>query len=116
MQPQNLDWASAEKVKRKVRKRVLMACLDVAIMAQLSERRVLSAANIILILEKRSNIQLSAGTVYPALYALERDGNIKRLPNRRKRLYVLTSKGEEIIKNMREDVGELNKIINELLG
>jgi predicted transcriptional regulator len=103
MQPQNLDWASAEKVKRKVRKRVLMACLDVAIMAQLSERRVLSAANIILILENRSNIQLS-------------DGNIKRFPNRRKRLYVLTSKGEEIIKNMREDVGELNKIINELLG
>jgi DNA-binding PadR family transcriptional regulator len=53
--------------------------------------------------------------VYPVLYALERDGNIKRLPNRRKKLYVLTNKGEETIKNMRGNIGELNKMIGELI-
>jgi DNA-binding PadR family transcriptional regulator len=85
-------------------------------MSQLSERGVLSATNIISVFKKRYNIQLSAGTVYPVLYALEREGNIRRLPNRRKKFYVLTSKGEETIKNMRGNVGELNKMINELLG
>jgi DNA-binding PadR family transcriptional regulator len=113
--PQNSDWASAQKVILKVRKRVLTACLDVAIMSQLSERRVLSATNIISIFKKRYNIQLSAGTVYPVLYALEKDGNIRRLPNRRKKLYVLTSKGKETIKNFRENVGNLNTLINELI-
>jgi len=97
------------------RKRILRAVLAPAILAQLAERRFLSATNIILIFKKRCNIQLSAGTVYPVLYALERDGNIKRLPNRRKKLYVLTSKGKETIKNMRGNVEELNKVINELL-
>jgi DNA-binding PadR family transcriptional regulator len=113
--PQNSDSASAQKVMRKIRKRVLTACLDVAIMAQLAERRFLSPTNIISVFQKRYNIQLSAGTVYPVLYALERDGNIKRLPNRRKKLYVLTNKGEETIKNMRGNIGELNKMIGELI-
>ena len=114
MLPQNSNWASAQKVILKVRKRVLTACLDVAIMAQLSERRVLSATNIISIFKKRYNIQLSAGTVYPVLYALERDGNIQRLPNRRKKLYVLTSRGKETIENFRENIGNLNTLIDEL--
>lgn len=111
---QNSDSLSAQKVILKVRKRVLTACLDVAIMAQLSERRVLSTPNIIEIFKKHYNIQLSAGTVYPVLYKLEKDGNIKRLPNRRKRLYVLTRKGKEVIENFRENVGNLNTLIDEL--
>jgi DNA-binding PadR family transcriptional regulator len=114
--PKNLFGAPTQKVLRKVRKRVLKACLDVAILAELSEKKVLSATNIILFFEKRFEIQLSAGTVYPVLYALERDGKIRRLPNRRKTFYVLTSKGEEIIKDIQGSVGELYSIIDELLG
>jgi DNA-binding PadR family transcriptional regulator len=98
------------------RKRILKAVLAPAILAQLAERRFLSATNIISVFKKRWNIQLSSGTVYPVLYALERDGTIKRLPNRRKKLYVLTSKGKETIKNMQGNTEELNKMINELLG
>lgn len=117
MLPQNSDWASAQKVKRKVRKRVLKGCLDVAIMAQLSERRVLSATNIISILEKRYNIQLSAGTVYPVLYALERDGKINRVPYyRAKRLFVLTSKGREEIKYFQTNSFCLHEMLEEIFG
>jgi DNA-binding PadR family transcriptional regulator len=110
----NLDSSSAPEVLE-VRKRVLKACLAVAIMAQLSERNVLSATNIISLFKKRHKIQLSPGTLYPVLYALERDGKIRRLPNRRKRLYGLTSKGKETIRNIRGNVGELHKMISELL-
>jgi hypothetical protein len=63
MLPQNLDWSSPQRVILKVQKKVLAACLDVAIMALLSKRGVLSATNIISIFKKRYNIQLSAGTV-----------------------------------------------------
>jgi DNA-binding PadR family transcriptional regulator len=100
----------------KVRKRILKACLSAAIMAQLSERRVLSATNLIEIFKRRYNIQLSAGTVYPVLYALEKDGKIARLPNRRKRFYVLTDKGKASIKNIRGNVEELHKMINEMVS
>jgi DNA-binding PadR family transcriptional regulator len=99
---------------RKTRKRVLTACLDVAIMVQLSER-VLSATNIIATFKKRCNIQLSAGTVYPVLYTLERNGNIKRLPNRRKKLYVLTRKGKETTKYLQAHIRELHIMIDELI-
>jgi DNA-binding PadR family transcriptional regulator len=112
--PQNSDCLNAQEGILKVRKRVLKACLSVAIMAELSKRTALSATNIISILKKRYNIQLSAGTVYSVLYALEKDRNIQRLPNRRKKLYVLTNKGKENIKNIRRNIGELNKVINEL--
>ena len=85
-------------------------------MAELAERNVLSATNIILVFKKRYGIQLSSGTVYPVLEALERDGNIRRLPNRKKRLYVLTAMGKETIKNLQTNAGEIHKIINELIG
>jgi len=102
---------------RKIRKRVLTACLDVAIMAQLSERRFLSATNIISVFRKRYNIQLSAGTVYPVLYALERDGKIKRIPYyRAKRLFVLTSKGKEEIKYFQTNSYRLNELLEEIFG
>jgi DNA-binding PadR family transcriptional regulator len=98
------------------RKRILKAVLAPAILAQLGKRNVLSATNIIDILQKSYNIKLSAGTVYPVLDALETDGKIKRLPRRIKKLYVLTSKGKENIKNLQENMGDLQKMLNELLG
>ncbi|MBN1357397.1 helix-turn-helix transcriptional regulator [Candidatus Bathyarchaeota archaeon] len=82
----------------------------------MSERRFLSAPNIIEVFKKRYKIQLSAGTVYPVLYALEKDGKITRLPNRRKKFYVLTNEGKATINNIRENVEELHKIINELVS
>jgi DNA-binding PadR family transcriptional regulator len=85
-------------------------------MAQLSERTALSATNIISIFKKRYNIQLSAGTAYPVLYALEKDGNIQRLPNRRKKIYVLTNKGKAAIKDIRGNIEELHRMINELIS
>ena len=94
-----------------------MACLDVAIMAQLSEKGVLSATNIISILETRYNFQLSAGTVYPVLYALERDGKINRVPcYRAKRLFVLTSKGREEIKYLQKSSFSLHEMLEEIFG
>jgi DNA-binding PadR family transcriptional regulator len=109
--PQNSDSVFTQRV----RKRVLIACLDAAIMEQLSERRVLSATNIIAIFKKRFNIQLSPGTVYPVLYALEREGKIKRLPNRTKKLYVITNKGEISIKNLQANAGDIHMMIDGLI-
>lgn len=115
MIPKNSDWMSAQEVTQ-VRKRVLKACLAVAIMAQLSERSVLSATNIIAILQRNFNVKLSAGTVYPILDKLEKDGKIRRVPRRIKRLYVLTPKGKENIVNMQEKIEPIRGMVTELIS
>jgi DNA-binding PadR family transcriptional regulator len=99
----------------RIQKRILKAVLAPAILAQLAERRFLSAANIMDVLQKSSNIRLSSGTVYPVLDALEKEGKIKRLPRRINRLYVLTSKGQETVENMQLNAGELLMMISELI-
>jgi hypothetical protein len=46
---------------------------------------------------------------------MENDGNIKRLPNGRKKLYVLKSEGKEKLNVIRSYIGELQKVIGEIM-
>lgn len=111
----NQDSAPAQEVVLEVRKRVLKACLAPAILGLLSERNSISATNIIEVFKKCYDIALSSGTVYPVLDALEKKGDIKRLPHRIKRLYVLTNKGKATIENLQKNVGNLNNLVTELI-
>jgi DNA-binding PadR family transcriptional regulator len=101
------------KALQETRKRILKAVLAPAILAQLAERRFLSATNIIELLRKQHGIKLSSGTVYPILYKLEREGKIKRVPNRMKMLWVLNGKGKETVSDLQEIVKKLQNIIDE---
>lgn len=92
--------SSAEKESLEVRKRVLKAVLAPAILAVLSEMTMSSATNLIAVFKKRYGIQLSPGTVYPVLYALEKENEIKKLPHRIRNLYVITKKGKKTIEDL----------------
>ena len=109
------ETASSDKDLLEVRKRLLKACLSVAIPALLMEIHVSSATNIITVIKKRYNIQLSPGTLYPVLHSLVRDEKIKRIPHRTRDLYLLTSKGKETIVALQENVGNLNKLLTHLI-
>lgn len=98
-----------------LRRKLLKACIESAIIVQISERGFLSATDIIAVLRKRFEIQLSPGTVYPVLDKLEKEGKIEKLPNRRKRLYVLTSKGRETSESIGEKIGEINDFVTMLI-
>ena len=80
-----------------IQKRIVKAYLPAIIMIRLAEASITSANDIISIIKKRYNVEISPGTVYPALYRLESNGRIKELPKSTKKIYVLTEKGKEIM-------------------
>ena len=73
----------------------------------MNEARITSAPDIISVIKNRYNVRISPGTVYPIIYELERNGRIKRLPNRIKKIYTLTEKGKELIEYFQANANHL---------
>jgi len=76
--------------------RIVKNFLDVLVMAELRNNP-LSGYDVISLIHKKFNLLVSSGTVYSLLYSLERGGLIEGKLNDRKRVYVLTEKGEKAI-------------------
>lgn len=71
--------------------------LDVVILAELKKGLPKSGYDLVVIISRRFGVSLSSGTIYSLLYSLERDGLIEGRTMSRKRVYTLTSEGEEVI-------------------
>jgi len=84
------------QVLREMYERVVKNFMDVLVMAELRNNP-LSGYDVISLIHKKFNLLMSSGTVYSLLYSLERDGLIEGKFNDRKRVYVLTEKGERTI-------------------
>ena len=60
---------------------------------------------------KRHGYQISAGTLYPILHSLEKEGLIKvenkNVEGKIRKYYAITPQGEEILKEAREEAYEL---------
>ena len=84
------------QVLREMYERVVKNFMDVLVMAELRNNP-LSGYDVISLIHKKFNLLVSSGTVYSLLYSLERDGLIEGKFNDRKRVYVLTEKGEKTI-------------------
>jgi len=94
------------KTAEKLRRRVIKSFMDIIILAELKKGS-LSGYDIIGLIHKRFGILMSSGTVYSLLYSLERNGLIKGVWNQRKRVYILTEKGEQntkVITNANEEI------------
>lgn len=109
------DTASSKKDLQEVRKKVLKAVLAPAILELLSEITVSSGTNLIAVLKKRYGIQLSAGTIYPVLYSLEKKKQITKIPHRIRCLYILTDEGKETIDNLQLNIKDLQNMVCRLL-
>jgi len=81
----------------KLRRRMIKNFMDVLILTEMKTRS-LSGYDVISLIHRRFDVLVSSGTVYSLLYSLERDGLIKGIENRGKRVYVLTERGEQDIK------------------
>ena len=84
--------------------------MDVLVMAQLRSTP-LSGYDVISLIHKKFNLLVSSGTVYSLLYSLERDGLIEGKLNDRKRIYVLTEKGEKNINAILNANDQIQNII-----
>ena len=67
----------------------------------------MSGYDIIEFIHKKFHMLVSSGTVYSILYSMERGRLLEGRWNQRKRVYVLTDKGEETLKavlNLKEKI------------
>jgi len=94
------------KIAEKLRRKAIKSFMDILILAEL-KKDPMSGYDIISFIHKRFGILMSSGTVYSLLYSMERNGLIKGVWNQRKRVYMLTEKGEQntkVITNANEEI------------
>jgi len=84
--------------------------MDILVLTEINKGS-LSGYDVIAHIHKKFGVLVSSGTVYSLLYSLEREGLIKGVWNRRKRVYKLTEKGERNI----EVIAKANKEIQNFL-
>ena len=84
-------------------------------MTRTAETGIIRATDILTITKEQYGTQISTGTIYPVLKRLEKEGNIKPLPNRRKKTYVLTVKGKKAMKFFQTNANKVQVVIDELL-
>jgi DNA-binding PadR family transcriptional regulator len=85
-----------KNILQQLQKRTIKNFMDILILSEL-RRAPMSGYDVISsIFDKFSFLPIS-GSVYSLLYALEREGLIRGGWNGRKRIYTLTSRGEEIV-------------------
>jgi DNA-binding PadR family transcriptional regulator len=90
-------------LSKQVRRRVVEASLPVIILTRLGKVGIVSPTGIIKLLKEKYSLQISPGVVYPEFHKLERKKYIKRLPNRRKATYILTTKGQKVLSTIYSD-------------
>lgn len=89
-----------DSIDKIIQKRLIRNFIDLLILLEVSKSPPLSGYDIIVAFQKKFNMLVSPGTVYMTLYRLERDGLIRGENRRRKRVYYLTSKGEEYLRSI----------------
>jgi DNA-binding PadR family transcriptional regulator len=98
-----------------LRKKVLSALLETAIMVNLKDGVPLSGYDLILQFNEKYGVNLSPGTVYSTMSNMERDGLIMSELSLRKRVYKLTDEGRRALEETLEDEEELHEFIHNLL-
>lgn len=89
------------QVIKEMHGRIVKNFMDILIMTELRDNP-MSGYDVISFIHKKFRLLVSSGTVYSLLYSLERDGLIEGKFNNRKRVYALTEKGEETIREIQE--------------
>lgn len=89
------------KIIKEMHGRIVKNFMDLLIMTELKNNP-MSGYDVISFIHKKFRLLVSSGTVYSLLYSLERDGFIEGNFNNRKRVYVLTEKGEGTIQAIQE--------------
>jgi len=82
-------------ILQQLRKRTIKNFIDLLILLRL-RKEPMSGYDVITMIFENFGFLPSSGSIYSTLYALEREGLIKGYWNGKKRLYMLTAKGEKM--------------------
>jgi DNA-binding PadR family transcriptional regulator len=112
---QDLVMVLETNVIEKMHRRIVKSFLDVLVLAEL-RKNVMSGYDIIGFIHSKFRMLVSSGTVYSLLYSMERKGLIRGRWDQKKRIYMLTKKGEEIIKAILNANNEIQSLVKSLLS
>jgi len=87
------------KTLKMLHERIVKSFMDMLILAELINGP-LSGYDVVMFIHKKFHLLVSSGTVYSLLYSMERDGLIRGRWTARRRVYTLTEKGGETIKDI----------------
>ncbi len=79
--------------------RQVKAFLDLLVLALLEDRPQ-CGYDILAIIHRKFNVLLSPGTLYPLLYALEKQGFVENRAYNRRKNYVISKKGSNTLKSL----------------
>ena len=102
------------QVLKKIHRRIVKSFMDILILAEL-QNAPMSGYDAIAFIHNKFGILVSSGTVYSLLYSLERDGLIKGMWAKRKRVYELTEKGERTINIVLNANDKIKGLVTSLL-
>ena len=86
--------------------------MDIIILKHLKNNPLTSGYDIMEYFHKKFDIILSAGTVYQALYSLERKNLVEGNVDQRKRTYKLTKQGEKHLEQVCKTKNQIQEIVS----
>lgn len=111
-----VDTRPKNKVARELYERIVKSFMDLIVLKELVHGNPICGHEIRALIHKRFHILISSGTIYSLLYSMEREGLIKGIMTGKKRVYRLTEKGKEKLKNILESSDEFPLFMKSLLG
>lgn len=108
-------YSDKEKVLSQMRRRLIKNFMDIIILSRLKETP-MSGYDVITLIYKRFHILLGSGSIYSLLYSMERKGLIRGIWDERRRIYKLTSRGEETIKAVLDSYERIKSFMTKLFA
>ncbi|MEM3041792.1 MAG: PadR family transcriptional regulator [Nitrososphaerota archaeon] len=98
-----------------LQRRTVKNFMDILVLAEL-RKRPMSGYDVITSIYRRFNFLPSSGSIYSLLYSLERKELVKGAWSERKRIYVLTLKGEEILEASKVMYGKIERLVTKIFS
>jgi DNA-binding PadR family transcriptional regulator len=103
------------RISGEMYERILRSFMDLIILKELGKNVKISGYDIILLFHRKFHLLLSPGSVYSVLYAMERNGLVEGTVTGDKRIYELSEKGEQLIRSILRNRGNIQLFMESLL-
>ncbi|MEM2099248.1 MAG: PadR family transcriptional regulator [Candidatus Bathyarchaeia archaeon] len=97
-------------------KRTIKSFIDILILKRLKKQPFISGYEILRYLHEEFDVPFSPGTVYHAIYLLERKGFVKGEGDELGRIYCLTDEGERMLSFAYRVKSQIQELIEEILS
>ena len=97
-----MEKLNENKAVEKLRKQTVKSIMDIIVLTELQNSS-MSGYDVMGYIHNKFGVLLSSGTIYGHLYTLERDGLIRGIDDKKKRIYKLTQKGRQTLKEVSDE-------------